>query len=194
MKNTRKAVTLIELLIASSIFAIVMSGIYSAFHAGIFGYRDIEENINTYQAARLILGRLNLDLRNSFSYSAEETKFVGTNQGIGFLTLVEKFSKDGRMRNYAFVSYELEGKKLMRLCRENTEALNEKSEVSPEELASDVEDMAFSYGFIEAGSLEIKWKDSWEDKSSFPVAVRARLVLGGKAKQKFERTIFFITS
>lgn len=194
MKNTRKAVTLIELLISSCIFAIVMLGIYSAFHAGLFGYRDIEENINTYQAARLILGRLNLDLRNSFSYSAEETKFSGSNQGIGFLTLVEKFSKEGLLRNYAFVSYELEDKRLMRLCRENTEALNEKSEVLPEELASDVEDLVFSYGFIEAGSPEIKWKDSWEDKSSFPIAVKVGLVLGGKVKQKFERTIFFITS
>jgi len=191
MKKINKAVTLIELLIASSIFAIVMVTIYSAFHTGLFGYRDIEENIDIYQTARIILERLNLDLRNSFAYSQDETKFSGNNHEISFLTLAENFSEDKLILNYAFVSYKLEGKDLLRLFRRNQEALNDSAEIEPQELSSNVEDLIFSYGFIESGSEGIKWKDSWEDKKAFPVAVKAKLIITGKKKEEFERTIYF---
>ncbi|MCX5715091.1 MAG: prepilin-type N-terminal cleavage/methylation domain-containing protein, partial [Candidatus Omnitrophica bacterium] len=68
MKKT-KAFSLVELLIASAIFAVVMVSIYSAFRTGIFGYKNIRENIEIYQSARFILERINLDLRNAFAYS-----------------------------------------------------------------------------------------------------------------------------
>ena len=191
MNKTNKAITLIELLIASSIFMIVMMSVYLTFRTGLFGYRDIEENIDIYQTARLALERLNLDLRNVFKYSQDETKFSGNNSEILFLTLVDKFSKSQLMRHYAFVSYKLEAKILLRLCRLDKEALNEKSELEPQELASNIENFSLSYGFIESGNEEIKWKDTWEDKKAFPVAVKVKLSMAGKTKQEFERTIYF---
>lgn len=190
MKKTDKAFTLIELLIASSIFVIVMMSIYSAFHTGLFGYRDIEENIGIYQTARIILERLNLDLRNSFAYSSDETKFSGNNTEINFLSLTDNFRQGKLMHNYSFISYKLDGKSLLGLCRKDQEALNDKSQTQAQELASNIESLSFSFAFFDPASQELKWKDSWEEKALFPVAVKAKLIISGKTKQEFARTIY----
>jgi len=191
VKKSNQALTLIELLIASSIFVIVMVTIYLTFNTGLFGYRDIEENIDIHQTARLLLERLNLDLRNSFAYSADETKFLGNNSEISFLTLTDNANQGKLMRNYSFVSYKLEGNNLLRLCRKDQDALNDKSETQARELASNIESLSFSFAFIESGSQELKWKDSWGDKTSSPVAVKAKIIISGKTKNEFERTIYF---
>jgi len=190
MKHAARAFTLIELLIASSIFVILMLAVYSTFNSGLFGYRNIDENINIYQTARSVLERFNRDLRNSFVYTSDDMKFSGKQNEINFLSLVDKFSSGKVMRHYAFISYKLEDGKLLRLCRFDKEALNDKSEVVYQELASNVGDFSLSYGFIEAVSQELKWKDTWDDFKSLPVVVKVKLIITGKAKQKFERTIY----
>ena len=190
-----KALTLIELLIASSIFVVVIVTIYSAFHSGIFGYRNIEETIDTYQAARSILGRINLDLRNSLVYKDDDTKFSGSQNEICFLTLVDKFGQDRLLQELAFLSYKLEKDKLMRLCRKNQEALKENSEIQPEEMADNVE-IKFEYGYKPQGKDEIEFKTSWpspdipDGQKLLPVAVKVNLTVKEKGEQKFERTIY----
>ena len=83
MRKT-SAFTLVELLIALMIFSVVMVTIYSTFHNGIFGCRNIEEVMEIHQGARQVLERINLDLRNSFAYSATETKFAGAASEMSF--------------------------------------------------------------------------------------------------------------
>jgi prepilin-type N-terminal cleavage/methylation domain-containing protein len=187
-----KAVTLIELLITSAIFVVVMVAIYSAFQTGIFGYRDIEENIQLYQSARQILERINLDLRNSFAFSKDETKFIGSKNEISFLTLVDSFTQDKIMQDYALVAYKLEEGKFTRLCRKNQQALNEKSEIEPLEFAENVAELSFSYAALPTSGQSIEWKDSWEDTKKLPTAVRVELTLKNKIRQEFERQIFLI--
>jgi prepilin-type N-terminal cleavage/methylation domain-containing protein len=186
-----KAVTLIELLIASSIFLVVMVTIYSAFHSGVFGYRHIDEALTMNQSARQALERLNLDLRNSFAFSKERANFTGTKSSIGFLTLADTFSKDTITRDFAFVSYSLDGKKLMRLCRKNTESFNQASQIQSEEMASDIEAITFSYGYKSDSDELLKFdKDTWDDESLMPLAVKIKLTLKNTRAQDFERTIY----
>ena len=184
----QKAFTLVEILIASLIFTVVMVSIYAAFHSGIFGYRSINESIDTYQAARAILERLNTDLRNSFAYSSENTKFTGAEKEMAFLALVDSYPE------FASVSYKSEGGKLMRLCKKNQEALKENSEIKPKELAGNLE-IGFEYGYLPEGQQEIKFNDCWpielnETNKLLPQAVRVSLTIKGKIEQSFERTIY----
>lgn len=184
----QKAFTLVEILIASLIFTVVMVSIYAAFHSGIFGYRSIDENIDTYQAARTILERLNTDLRNSFAYSGENAKFTGAEKEMAFLTLVDSYA------DFASVSYKLEGNKLMRLCKKNQEALKENSEIKPKEMAGNLE-IRFEYGYLPDGQQEIKFNNCWpadlsETDKPLPQAVRVNLTIKGKIEQNFERTIY----
>lgn len=186
------AFSLVELLIASAIFVVIMVTVYSSFHTGIFSYRNIKEAINIYQTARLILERINLDLANSFSYSEQESKFTGSKNEIGFLSVVDTFSQEKIEQNYVLISYKLDGAKLMRLCRKNQEALNNKSEVVPEEMADNIKEITFSYGYISVPEQPLEWKDLWDDSKRMPAAVKVKLTLiNNKAEEAFERTIFF---
>jgi len=198
ISDLKRGYTLVELLIASLILAVIMLTVYSAFHTGVFGFRDIEENINIYQTARHILGRIDLDLRNSFVYSAgQETKFQGEAGTVSFLTLVDVYDDKSIRRKYAFVSYQVmpaEGdyKKIMRLCRLDKEALNDKSEATkPQEMASDVDGLAFSYCDKDTEGNLKDWQDSWPadepQEKILPAAVKITLTI---KKKQFTRTIF----
>lgn len=189
--------TLLELLIASSIFLVIMTAVYSSFHAGIFGYKNIEEIIDMHQAARQILERINLDIRNSFAFSEGQTKFLGNKEGVSFLTIVDAYDGGRIIENYAFVAYQTEAAKLTRLCRKNKESLNDNSQIRPEEMALNLQAISFSYGYSVNGQEDIKWKDTWgtagdfpEEQKILPIAVKIKLALKNKAVYNFERTIF----
>jgi len=184
-----QGLTLVELLIASAIFVVVMFTIYSAFNSGIFGYRNMEEAMDTYQAARQILERLNLDLRSSFIYSPEEVKFSATNKQISFLALVDVYREDKVTQKYASISYALEGNKLTRLCRTDQEALSKNSEIIPEEMADNAE-ISFSYLYLDPADNSLKEKDIWDEKLILPLAVKIDLTIKSKIEAHFERTVY----
>lgn len=198
MKKNIMAFTLVELLIASAIFLVVMLTIYSAFQSGIFGYRNIEETINMYLSARQILERINSDLRNAVVYSGQDAKFTGNKNEASFLTLVDSFSKqaDTLNQDFAYVLYKLEGNKFLRLCRKNKDALNEKSETEPDEMSLNIVTISFSYGDIDHTDNSLKFKDSWagegaaNEKVRLPVEVKVKITLKNKINEEFERTIF----
>lgn len=182
--------TLVEVLVASSIFVIVIMTVYSAFHGGILGYRNIEKAIDIHQSAMHILERINTDLRNSFAYSQAETKFKGEGDIISFLALVDRFNGDNIIQDYAFISYDLQGGRIMRQCRRNQESLNVRSEIAPEELASNVQELSFSYASAGSKQGSMEWTDSWSDPRVLPPAVKIKLILKDKTSREFERTIF----
>lgn len=184
------AFTLIELLIASGIFAVVMISAYSAFNSGLLGYRNIGERVDTYQAARTVLERLNPDLRNAFSYSRDEARFTGKKEEITFLTLADTYTQDKMIQEYAFAGYRLADKKMMRLLRRNRDALNNNSETQPEEMAAGVKELSFTYLYLDPADNSLKEKDSWDDPKALPAAVKVKLTFEGKIAQSFESTIF----
>lgn len=196
MIRNKSAFSLVELLIASAIFVVVITAVYSAMHAGMFGYKNIEEHLDFYQAARQIIGRIDLDLRNTliFGDSNNYTGFSGDNSKISFFTLVDTFSSDSLKQDIAFVSYESKDNKLLRLYRKNSEAFNENSEIPPAQMMQGAE-IKFSYGFLPVGRQEIIFKDSWaldsdEEKKALPCAVKVSLTLKGQTEQIFTRAIY----
>lgn len=188
-----KSLTLVELLIASSILGLVMATVYSAFYTGIFGYKDIEKNIEICQSAGQILERLNLDLRNSFYYSKDESKFEGETDRLSFLTLVASYEGSKIIQDYALVSYKLENKRLSRLCRKAKESLSDKSEIESEEMAGYIGKLIFSYGFTNADTKTMEFKDKWDDKKRLPQMVEISLSIAdkdSKISREFRRTVF----
>lgn len=193
------AFTLVELLVASTIFAVLMISLYSAFHTGMFGYRKIEEAIDISQKAGQILERINLDLRNSFVFSKDDAKFVGHKDSLSFLTIMDVFVEDEMKPMYSFVSYGWDGKALMRSCRKDKDSLNDGSALEAEEMGAGIKETSFEYGFMtKEGKLE--WKNSWAsnesesaEKAICPVAVKVKITIKDKIEKEFERTIFFPT-
>jgi prepilin-type N-terminal cleavage/methylation domain-containing protein len=193
----RKGFTLVEVLVSASIFLVVLVTIYSAFHTGVFGYRNIEDRISLYQSARFILERLNLDLRNSFAYSEDDSKFQGSKEEISFLTLVDTFTPEATPREYSLISYRAQGERLLRLCRKNKQSLNEDSGVLPEDMNQGLKELAFEYGYIDPTDKSLKFKDTWamgrdaeSERKGMPAAIKIKLVLKNKTLQDFQRTIY----
>ena len=75
MRKIRAGFTLLELLVAVTIFSIVAVALYSSFYAGIRILRRTQEAIKLHQNLRLVTEELSLDLRNSLlAPLKEETK------------------------------------------------------------------------------------------------------------------------
>jgi prepilin-type N-terminal cleavage/methylation domain-containing protein len=198
MKKGSSAFTLVELLLASTIFAVVAVSIFSAFRSGYFGYTSIAENIQTYQSLRFIFNRLSLDLRNAFIYTQEEGRFRGEKDSLSFYSLVDSFAEDRLVEDYCRITYELKEKKLMRLCRKNAESIGDVSDVLPEELPAELEDLTFSYGYFDQAKNTLEWKDAWnsgtnplpEEAKTLPVEIKVKITLKTMPGEEFTRTIF----
>lgn len=60
----KKGITLTELLLAVSIFAVIAVAIYSTFSMGVNAWRKMDGLLERYQEMRLLLDRAGLELRN----------------------------------------------------------------------------------------------------------------------------------
>jgi len=190
MKKKINSFTLVELLVAVSILTVVMVAVYSAFHSGIFGYRNIEETIDSYQSALSVLERLDKDLRNCFAYSGEDTKFTGSSNEVSFFTLVDVFKEDKLESRFAYVSYGTSDNKLSRLCRVDDQAFNDNSAILPEEMAEDIQ-IKLQYGYLSPDG-KLDYKDNWDEKNALPLSVKASLTTTRDQPQVFERTIYLM--
>ncbi|MCW8859674.1 MAG: type II secretion system GspH family protein [Deltaproteobacteria bacterium] len=107
-----KGFTLLEVLIAISIFAVVISSIYGVF-TSISGTKDrLDNNSETYHQARIILDRLGREIHGIYVHSAENTNILrgGVNdQGNVFLelstTATSSLNIDGA--EFVFIRYDL---------------------------------------------------------------------------------------
>lgn len=148
------AFTLIEVLIAISIFSIAITTIYSVFWSGLRIFKRGEDYIVQNLPVQLAFKRMERELRNSFRFSL--IPFTGDALSISFPLVI-----NGSIYRIEY-SYEPDEKVLSR--REQT--INQYlTEEKPKErrLCSNIANLAFSYSYknkIESESLE--WKGVWE--------------------------------
>ena len=64
--SARKGFTLVELLVAMTVFSVVMTAVYTAFHTGARVWRYGEENMQMFQDARVALTLVSRELRCAF--------------------------------------------------------------------------------------------------------------------------------
>jgi len=195
-----------EMIVASGMLALIMMGVYTAFHTGAFGARNIDENIGVYQRAIRVLESLDQDLRNSFSYKPDERKFSGTENSVEFLALVYRPGGDEQVREFAFIRYALEQDQLKRLVLRNKESLNqenlkeeklkeeelkENSQLKPRALSDKIAELVFSYAYRNQDTKEIAWKSEWSETDKIPLAVKVKLTVKDKTiSRDFERVIY----
>ncbi|MCM8797229.1 MAG: prepilin-type N-terminal cleavage/methylation domain-containing protein [Candidatus Omnitrophica bacterium] len=195
MRNS-KGLTLIELLIAVSILSIIILSLYSTFRSGLSSYEKIDFALETYQSARIVLNRLNSDLKNSFVYLKSDSGFKGETNELQFFTVIEAF---GNNKNYPFVAkvkYKLSGVSLSRLYYKNMDSVNEDGAEGEEEIFPGIKDISFQYAFPDTSGDELyKWQDSWpspdkiEQRQTLPLAVKIDLSVIEKARPGREVSI-----
>jgi len=185
--------TLIELLIATSIFSIIILSLYSAFQSGISSYNRVDSAFNLYQTARIVFNRIELDLKDSFIYLEDDSKFKGTSQTLEFFSVIDSFEKGQAFSNICRVKYELNNDILKRIFYQGLDALEENSKFEGEELSSDVKEISFQYAYA-TNSLDksYDWQESWPkendltQRKTLPLAVKIKLSLTEKDRHQKE--------
>jgi len=187
----RKGFTLIELLVSISIFAVIMSSLYFAFSTGTFGWRNIEQNTASFQSALNLFGRINSDLRNSFPYNSDDSKFTGEEGKVSFLTLVNSNVAGGVEKDYANVSYWLEGVNIVRSLKLNKDALNDAKVAPTAIISNNIKGISFSYLKQKEGTDIMEEKNVWQSTDGFPDAVKITLTMLGAQAKTYIRTVYF---
>lgn len=195
---SRKSFTLIEVLLATAILSVIILSVYSAFNTGILAYKKIDSTFDSFQEARIILSKLESDLKNSFVYSEDSSFFNGEASKLDFFNVSQIYYKDKEYSNVCRIKYELDGVSLKRTLCSGFSALNESADIKPQEFSNNIKNLDFEYAYISEGEKkDILWQDAWPKEEGqinrLPVAVKIKLsLLDAKMKQKvleFAKTI-----
>ncbi len=86
MKRNCSGFTLVELLLAATLSALVLTGAFASLSVVLQAYKNQAGKSNTADTARLVLERMRIDLLHTFfSPHSETTRFVGMDQSNGLL-------------------------------------------------------------------------------------------------------------
>ncbi|MFH1753704.1 MAG: type II secretion system protein GspJ [Candidatus Omnitrophota bacterium] len=214
MKKSRSAFTLLELLLAVTIFAIIATVLYSTFNAGMKILRRSEELMKYHQDIRLVMDEIALDLHNclltelseassteaalpeGYGESEEEPiyYFKGEAKSFSFVTLKEVFTQNGMRRGTCNVTYSLKGGdsgSLVRLDKSQSAGFASSGE-GGETLLTGVNDIEVSYSYApEDEEGPTLWLDNWEQEEKVPLGVKVKLKLKGLGSvQEVTKTVF----
>jgi len=194
-KTRIKGFTLLELLITTSLIALMGLAIYSTFVRGVMVWdRGSKTNI-VEREVRFSLQSLAKELRSSFKFSGIE--FKGTKNEISFPTYVNTAGiAQAPKWEVGRVSYFFDSKK-------NTFSRWQKSYIDlfqddlpkAREIVSQVNDLEINYYFFDTIGKTYKWKNSWSDKENFPSGIRIVLTIGsGEEEKEFVKTVYIPTT
>ena len=200
-----KGFTLLELLLALSIFSIIAVCLYSVFAGGIRVWRKQEEGFKYAHTTRLALDRMAKELRNAINYSVPATTGMGAedNQGLRFIGEKDKFSfitvTDGEIAKVSYLFSAKGGenarfqngvlKRIIVLQKEGFKEENQKEDV----LVADIDELSFEYAYEGEGKdSPAIWADSWgeEGQAKIPKGVRVTLEFDKGAKDQNKKEIF----
>lgn len=196
--------TLIELLIALSIFAVVAIALYSTFSAGIAVWRRSSEGRDAYQNVKFIFDDITKDLKNALYLGKNEESmyaFSGASSEIIFMTLEDTSSEEeGPQKEIVKLAYKYDGEQseLIRLRADISTGFDIKRG-EKEILFKNIEEFKFEYCY-DSGDEDnpYLWKDEWENEDiRIPRGVRITVLTKvGKTEKKtskFIKTVFIPT-
>ena len=158
----RKGFTLLELLIAILIFAVIVSAVYSTLYSGIKVWNVGDAQTRFPESSQMALNRITKDIRNVARFS--EIKFEGEKHSISMPVIKDVYQDKNLITQIHKVSYYLDSGNVMRDVLTYPESLI--GQTNKRELVPDVQELVFSYC-----NVEKEWKDSWEE-ANLPYAVK----------------------
>jgi len=195
----RKSFTLIELLIAVSIFSVVAVSVYSAFNTGVFTWRRINVEAESYQGAAVALELMANEIANHIP--SEVVVISGEKDNISFLSNVNKAGKNNLYKTVFFFDSSknaiIYGYKDLRvfLNEANTEGASVSTyetdaNILKEEFLPDVKSLEFKYFCKKSDSAnndEYEWVDLLSpDKKAACRAVSITIALSPKQDNRFQ--------
>jgi len=196
-----KAFTLMELLVAVSIFSVIILCLYAVFAGGIRVWRRQEEGFRYTHTTRLALDKMAKELKNVINYSVpeegdepgnENLQFIGEGNRVSFMTIL---GADIAKVSYFFENNEGGDNVLKRVAVLQKEGFSEEAQ-KEEILVRYLSEVSFKY-VSEGGesASPVTWKDSWvagdgEQEATIPKGVMATLVFKEDEEEQGEAEIF----
>jgi len=184
----RNGFTLIELMLVSVIFSLLILSLYSASRTGLLSQEKINAAANLYQKSRLSLSLMEAELKNAFVYAEVGSRFIGSPESMEFFSILEAYDKEGKISsNIGRVRYEILDHCLTRKASEGILALKAVVEEEGESFLSEVEELSLQFAALSTVPDKLyEWQDFWpkdediEQKKQLPIAVKIKLVLKQK--------------
>jgi len=164
MKN--RAFTLMELLLATVIFAVVAVAVYSCFNAGLLAFKRTKASSEEFCDTHKALEKIAFDLRNNIT--SEKWNFKGTSGSVEFVTA-------GAYQ----VGYYAKDERLIETRKDLIDLFSEEGQDPAEDMLLDsVKSLNFKYYYsLPESEDEFVWRAAWLEKDRAPKGVRIELVL-----------------
>ncbi|TRZ94599.1 prepilin-type N-terminal cleavage/methylation domain-containing protein [bacterium] len=188
--------TLVEVLISTIIFSVIIVSLYSALNTGALTYKMVDEASNLYQVARLTLEKIGQDLKNCVVYKDDESAFSGQSKSLSFFTIAGRF-KEGRLEDeFCFVEYSFEDEVFRRTSSCGKDALLERPDKNEDTISYPVHDGYFEYAYpLKDREKPYEWRNLWpaeeKYKNTLPLAVSIQISLIEDSDRKKENLIDF---
>lgn len=186
----RRGLTLVEVMVALTIFLIFAGAVYGVFTAATTAMGRAEESGEVYQTGRVLLGELAAELAGAWQApGATASSLTGEDTDGGsedtqadvltFRTTAHRTRADGPVGDVCEVSYTVgdettgatEGLYLTESLHPDLEGSTE----TPEARLLSPRVVSFNCRYLPTDGSD--WLDAWEDETSLPQAVRLELVL-----------------
>ncbi len=196
-QNRLRGLTLVELLVALSIFAIVAVALYSTFGTGISTWKKIKQAQDLYQDIRLTLDKMALDLENAVLYSEkpEFVNFQGGKSKISFYSTVETSQALPGHTELRKIAYSLD--ESGHILQRREQALfnsGQNTEEEAQEIAAAISRLDFFYCYEdEHAEPPYKWQDSWDFPQELPQGIKIELGLDTEKNLVFSKYVFIPT-
>ena len=148
--------TLLELLIALTLFSVVIVIVGSVFGTGIFAWKRGEGEMGFYQELRLTFDRMAIEIRNILPY--ENAPFTGEKNSFSFVEL--RPSRSSSSPEWIQVTYEVKKTGTAPVLVRRTRPLS-KEEADEEVLLSSFSELEFYY-FAKELEGEWHWTEKWD--------------------------------
>jgi prepilin-type N-terminal cleavage/methylation domain-containing protein len=168
----RRALTLIEVLVALSILALAVTGLQTSFSTGIRAFRTSEEGLDRIQELRSFLTFLGGELENMTPYLP--VPFEGKAKEIVFPAVARRYDEQGYEEAVYLIRYTIESNRIVR----EEERLRKKEGGSAEKrkfvVLENIRQAAFDFPYKDKETAGVLWRDLWDKESGqgLPRAVR----------------------
>lgn len=163
----KKALTLVEVLVASAIFSVLSLTLYLLLRSGISIREKIELQQTTLQRTYINCERISHEVRNAINFNNDNSGFEGSEKSFKFYTLLFDYASD-----YPKISHITYSFKNHILQKEVRRPFKEKP-IRSFPYITNITKVSFEYFDSQVGT----WETMWEEKNYLPRGVRINLTI-----------------
>jgi prepilin-type N-terminal cleavage/methylation domain-containing protein len=172
IRISKRGFSLVEMLLALAIAAVVLVGLVSTFRAGLAIYGRLDRDSSDMHETRLFAQMVESELRNMVYYS--EAPFRGERGRFTFPAVVQEYDEETSHESAVLITYEYREKSLYRKTVPLRDVFGEKHERS-KKIVPELKSFVVQYAYRTEENPEILWQESWQESEGLPRGIRIRM-------------------